>query len=213
MGSAGRARPPHAYPVPPASPGRHEDGHSRNVPDPEPAHRRSLQRASARLRDSAPAAGVSDFEGVRGAAAALARPGTPVGIDPAGEGLATPVGLEPTTCRLEGGCSIQLSYGVWCRAGFVAATPSPVIRPGTHPRGGHAIRRDRSTGCARHEDPWPARYFIASTVQLWITSDIGHIPDAFPRLSTVDSRACQLHRGAAPSAWRFARRDMGSPET
>ena len=25
--------------------------------------------------------------------------------------LATPVGLEPTTCRLEGGCSIQLSYG------------------------------------------------------------------------------------------------------
>ena len=29
--------------------------------------------------------------------------------------LATPVGLEPTTCRLEGGCSIQLSYGVWCQ--------------------------------------------------------------------------------------------------
>src|SRR5205085_2031577 len=26
--------------------------------------------------------------------------------------MATPVGLEPTTCRLEGGCSIQLSYGV-----------------------------------------------------------------------------------------------------
>ena len=25
--------------------------------------------------------------------------------------MATPVGLEPTTCRLEGGCSIQLSYG------------------------------------------------------------------------------------------------------
>ena len=33
-------------------------------------------------------------------------------------GLATPVGLEPTTCRLEGGCSIQLSYG---------ATPIPVL--------------------------------------------------------------------------------------
>ncbi len=28
---------------------------------------------------------------------------------------ATRVGLEPTTCRLEGGCSIQLSYGAWCR--------------------------------------------------------------------------------------------------
>jgi hypothetical protein len=25
--------------------------------------------------------------------------------------LATPGGLEPPTCRLEGGCSIQLSYG------------------------------------------------------------------------------------------------------
>jgi integrase len=28
--------------------------------------------------------------------------------------LATPAGLEPATCRLEGGCSIQLSYGVGC---------------------------------------------------------------------------------------------------
>ena len=28
--------------------------------------------------------------------------------------LATPAGLEPATCRLEGGCSIQLSYGVRC---------------------------------------------------------------------------------------------------
>ena len=25
--------------------------------------------------------------------------------------VATPAGLEPATCRLEGGCSIQLSYG------------------------------------------------------------------------------------------------------
>src|ERR1700674_5487088 len=25
--------------------------------------------------------------------------------------LATPAGLEPATCRLEGGCSIQLRYG------------------------------------------------------------------------------------------------------
>ena len=36
-------------------------------------------------------------------------------------GLATPAGLEPATCRLEGGCSIQLSYG----AGF----PSASVRP------------------------------------------------------------------------------------
>jgi hypothetical protein len=28
--------------------------------------------------------------------------------------LATPAGLEPATCRLEGGCSIQLSYGADC---------------------------------------------------------------------------------------------------
>jgi hypothetical protein len=27
------------------------------------------------------------------------------------EMVATPAGLEPATCRLEGGCSIQLSYG------------------------------------------------------------------------------------------------------
>ncbi len=26
-------------------------------------------------------------------------------------GMATPAGFEPATCRLEGGCSIQLSYG------------------------------------------------------------------------------------------------------
>jgi hypothetical protein len=25
--------------------------------------------------------------------------------------MATPAGLEPAACRLEGGCSIQLSYG------------------------------------------------------------------------------------------------------
>ena len=25
--------------------------------------------------------------------------------------MATPAGFEPATCRLEGGCSIQLSYG------------------------------------------------------------------------------------------------------
>jgi hypothetical protein len=29
--------------------------------------------------------------------------------------LATPAGLEPATCRLEGGCSIQLSYGAEAR--------------------------------------------------------------------------------------------------
>jgi hypothetical protein len=34
--------------------------------------------------------------------------------------MATPAGLEPATCRLEGGCSIQLSYGArraLCRSG------------------------------------------------------------------------------------------------
>ncbi len=35
--------------------------------------------------------------------------------------LATPAGLEPATCRLEGGCSIQLSYGA-----------EPMSRPGLH---------------------------------------------------------------------------------
>ncbi|SCM76757.1 conserved hypothetical protein [uncultured Pleomorphomonas sp.] len=33
------------------------------------------------------------------------------------EKLATPAGLEPATCRLEGGCSIQLSYGALEPAG------------------------------------------------------------------------------------------------
>ena len=32
--------------------------------------------------------------------------------DPFGQDLATPAGFEPATCRLEGGCSIRLSYGV-----------------------------------------------------------------------------------------------------
>jgi hypothetical protein len=27
--------------------------------------------------------------------------------------MATPAGLEPATCRLEGGCSIRLSYGAF----------------------------------------------------------------------------------------------------
>jgi hypothetical protein len=33
--------------------------------------------------------------------------------------LATPAGFEPATCRLEGGCSIQLSYGA--EPGLLAA--------------------------------------------------------------------------------------------
>ncbi len=38
------------------------------------------------------------------------------------EALATPAGLEPATCRLEGGCSIQLSYGAR------ASTTGPATR-------------------------------------------------------------------------------------
>ena len=36
-----------------------------------------------------------------------------------------PAGLEPTTCRLEGGCSIQLSYGRNPLAGTVGTLPTP----------------------------------------------------------------------------------------
>ena len=39
--------------------------------------------------------------------------------------MATPGGLEPPTCRLEGGCSIQLSYG--------AAASLPRVIPGLVP--------------------------------------------------------------------------------
>jgi hypothetical protein len=55
----------------------------------------------------------SDLRGLRG----MGREGGPadnVPTTPALKlkgGLATPAGLEPATCRLEGGCSIQLSYG------------------------------------------------------------------------------------------------------
>src|SRR4029453_464019 len=37
--------------------------------------------------------------------------------------MATPVGLEPTTCRLEGGCSIQLSYGAVRRRASTSMGP------------------------------------------------------------------------------------------
>ena len=40
--------------------------------------------------------------------------------------LATPAGLEPATCRLEGGCSIQLSYGADC-VRRVSGHPAAVI--------------------------------------------------------------------------------------
>lgn len=48
--------------------------------------------------------------------------------------VATPVGLEPTTCRLEVDCSIQLSYGAETSL-FVAFNTSrqqvfPVYQPG-----------------------------------------------------------------------------------
>src|ERR1700733_8400850 len=46
--------------------------------------------------------------------------------------LATPAGLEPATCRLEGGCSIQLSYGAERnQAGRASCNAS--MRPGDDP--------------------------------------------------------------------------------
>src|SRR6202012_904642 len=50
---------------------------------------------------------------------------------PASQNLATPAGLEPATCRLEGGCSIQLSYG----AGIFgnSESQSASVRPGHDP--------------------------------------------------------------------------------
>jgi hypothetical protein len=45
-------------------------------------------------------------------------------------GLATPAGLEPATCRLEGGCSIQLSYGA--EPISRAAPCSALVRPGNN---------------------------------------------------------------------------------
>lgn len=71
-------------------------------------------------------------------------------IDPASTGLATPVGLEPTTCRLEGGCSIQLSYGVGCRSRVVAAAPPPVIRA-------HAGRQAHPSGTGVNPRPGEPR--------------------------------------------------------
>ncbi len=38
--------------------------------------------------------------------------------------MATPAGLEPATIRLEGGCSIQLSYGALAR-NYAIAEPLP----------------------------------------------------------------------------------------
>ena len=35
--------------------------------------------------------------------------------------MACPIGFEPTTCRLEGGCSIQLSYGHASEGDIVSA--------------------------------------------------------------------------------------------
>ena len=41
--------------------------------------------------------------------------------------LATPTGIEPVTCRLEGGCSIRLSYGA------VGPAALALVSPGTDP--------------------------------------------------------------------------------
>ena len=60
--------------------------------------------------------------------------------------LATPAGLEPATCRLEGGCSIQLSYGA------ERAKPTRVRSTfnATRERSGLARNcRNRTRSCAR----------------------------------------------------------------
>src|ERR671916_664505 len=54
--------------------------------------------------------------------------------------MATPPGLEPGTCRLEGGCSIQLSYGAvasWWRR---RAARRKSVRPGNAPAIGEIVR-------------------------------------------------------------------------
>lgn len=50
-------------------------------------------------------------------------------------GVATPAGFEPATSRLEGECSIQLSYGV------AAGIRARVIAPDD--RGGNRLRANR----------------------------------------------------------------------
>src|SRR6516165_4318395 len=46
--------------------------------------------------------------------------------------MATPAGFEPATCRLEGGCSIQLSYGAE-RSPADRASYNASMRPGNDP--------------------------------------------------------------------------------
>jgi hypothetical protein len=43
--------------------------------------------------------------------------------------VATPAGLEPAACRLEGGCSIQLSYGAGyaCTQSWIFPTRNNLI--------------------------------------------------------------------------------------
>ncbi len=55
--------------------------------------------------------------------------------------LATPAGLEPATCRLEGGCSIQLSYGA-------KPTISPLVNATKARRGRGESCRNRIRSCA-----------------------------------------------------------------
>lgn len=60
------------------------------------------------------------------------------------DGLATPAGLEPATCRLEGGCSIQLSYG--------AGTERRIRPLATRPRQNSGQGPTASVMPVRHRD-------------------------------------------------------------
>src|SRR5579883_396902 len=102
--------------------------------------------------------------------------------------MATPAGLEPATCRLEGGCSIQLSYG----ARAIARRRGPEVSMGPE-----AVAR--RSEIIRIGNQLPLRFFwrlerIGDAVLLRVSDRLFHGAEPQPDLAAHVARPGPAHQ-------------------
>ncbi len=103
---------------------------------------------------------------------------------------APPAGLEPATVRLEGGCSIQLSYGGETRK--VSLRASPNARAGSGSRG--AVASNCAHGMAVRADQFALGHFPENQLAASATHQVAKRGELFEFRQVVP-----LHRGRVES--------------